>query len=80
MKPKDFDLDEFIQDLQGTCKTMESALPEGMTIEDLTEDDLENIDQEIFNCETCNWWCEVSEMASEEGSICRDCIGEGEEE
>ncbi len=71
MKPNDFDIQVLIDDLQGTCQTIEHFLPEGMEREDLTETDLETIDQEIFLCEQCGWWFEVSEQT--EDGLCRDC-------
>lgn len=71
-----FSITELIEDLKGTCKTIEEFLPEGMGREDITEEELEELDQEIFNCETCNWWYEQAENV--EGETCSNC-GEDEE-
>lgn len=40
-------------ELQGTCKSLAEA----------------GLDELIFECERCNWWCEISEM-SEDGWYC----------
>lgn len=78
MRPENFDVQKLVEDLQGTCKQLEEALPEEMELNDLTEEDHEFIDNEIFLCETCGWWCEISEQTME-GS-CRDCDGDDEDE
>lgn len=32
------------------------------------------IDQLMFRCEMCGWWCEIGEMADGDGvQICEDC-------
>lgn len=77
MKPENFDIAELVADLTGTCKTIAEFLPEGMTEDDLTPDDHEHIDQEIFECTQCGWWCEVSESNDKDGeNVCNDCNDE----
>lgn len=75
MKPADFNIQQLVDDLQGTCKTIEEFLPDGMEFEDLTSEDLQFIDENIFLCEKCGWWCELSEEAESEDSdrICNEC-------
>lgn len=82
MRAEDFDVVKLIENLQGTCealdKVLESLYP-GMTSEDLTEDDHDAIDQEIFKCETCDWWYEQGESGDAEGN-CLNCNNEIDEE
>lgn len=39
------------------------------------------LDQEIFMCSACGWWCEISEEASEDSDFddltCADCVSIG---
>lgn len=80
MRPENFDVEELVQDLTGTCQTIQHFLPEGMEESDLTEQDHEHIDSEIFNCHVCGWWCEQGESREQDGEdVCADCF-EGEEE
>lgn len=75
MKPNNFSISELIESLNGTCKTIAEALPDDMEEDDLTEADHEDIDNQIFLCEQCNWWCEICERI-EEDDICEDCKDE----
>lgn len=63
------DIDALIDSLKGTCGSI------GDYVEDeneLTATDYQRIDNEIFCCETCGWWCENSEM-SDTDMVCVDC-------
>ncbi len=42
--------------------------------DDLTEDDLLELDDLVSLCETCGWWCEADEMG--EDTVCRECENE----
>lgn len=75
MKLPNFDIQTVIDFLQGSTETIDSAIEilyPGMDREDLDQKDLETIDDQIFVCETCGWWCEISERADDE-EICEDC-------
>jgi len=73
-------LNSLINALQGTCMSLDEACSDlGINEDDLTEQDHSFIDQEIFRCETCAWWSEVSEMSMED-SVCTECNPEKEEE
>ena len=84
-RPEDFDINKVIEYLQGTCMNslqdgVEMCYP-GMDEEDLTDDDLSQFDNELFICETCGWWCEISEQCAEQESCsnqqtCSDCCQE----
>lgn len=70
-RTEDFNVQQLIESLKGTCKTIEEFLPEGMEREDLTAEDEEELDQEIFCCEQCSWWYEQAENTGDE--TCSDC-------
>ena len=75
MNLNDIDLwERIIYDLNGTCKTIAEALDdnEALDLEDY-EPFLSHLDNQIFRCECCNWWCDLSEMADDDSWNCRDC-------
>jgi len=80
MRATDFDLDKIVEQCRGTCmETIDDAIREhypDMSEDDLTEADLAQIDNEIFTCNECGWWCESSEAQLDEQAsdiICEDC-------
>lgn len=72
------EIDEIIETLQGTCMSLnegiQTILGEEAEFDDLTDEELEHIDSEIFLCESCGWWCELSEMSDEDEGNCQDCV------
>lgn len=68
------DVQKLIEYLQGTCNTLDSALDElfGCDSTEMTEDNHTELGLEIFLCEYCGWWCEISEVSDEDG-VCMDC-------
>lgn len=64
-----------IDSLRGSTDSIEATCEE----EDLNYDDelrqpeFNMIDEQIFLCETCGWWCETSEMSQDVDSVCNDC-------
>jgi hypothetical protein len=70
-RPENFNVQSLVDDLNGTCKTIDDFLPDGMTEEDLTKEDLKYIGWKIFRCETCHWWCESNEQ--DKNGNCNDC-------
>ena len=76
MRPENFDIKELINDLVGTSKDIEEVLPEGMRYEDLGTKDLYELDEKLFLCDECGWWCENSNMGEGDSTeqICHDCI------
>lgn len=70
---------EIVAQLTGSAQTLQAALRDG---EDEYDPVLvEAIDDAIFNCTTCGWWCENEEMAeSDDGPQCMECAGEEWEE
>lgn len=58
--------------LQGTCKSLADLGPEFEAIEDNPKFCAE-LDQLVFCCDGCNWWCELNEMAEGADWKCEDC-------
>ncbi len=80
MRSTDFDIHKVIESLQGTAQSIDDALPEGMEWADLIDEDHNAIDNEIFLCPDCGWWCETSESTDRDGEdVCQDC-GESDED
>lgn len=79
MRHPDFDIQDLIDSLQGTADSLGGALENlypGMELEDLNDKDHFEIDNTIFLCDECGWWCEISENAETDDSdemICQDC-------
>ncbi len=72
--------EDIAHELRGTCKHLSAILEENDM--DGADNDLEfcrRLDAVVFCCESCEWWCEVDEMAEEGDShgVCFDC-SEGE--
>lgn len=77
-KITDSQVKEIIEILQGTCDTLSGAVSEvvgdELSDDDLTMEQLEAIDSEIFCCDECSWWCDISEMSEcEDENKCTDC-------
>lgn len=73
-------LTRIIEYLQGSCETLDNAIKtitenDELDEDCLTEEQLEEIDDHIFNCTTCGWWYEVGECSeSDDGEmVCLDC-------
>lgn len=68
-------------ELFGTTRSLENVLEDNDAIEfENNSELLSEIDQRIFNCCTCGWWCEICEESSEEYGLhdftCLDCCGD----
>lgn len=81
MRPENFDIDDLIEALTGTTESIAHFLPEGMDEEDLTPEEVQRIDEEIFLCATCGWWCEISDNVESDDSElnCINCKDENED-
>jgi len=87
MKISNDQIEQIIQFLQGTCmNSLNDAVVEicgeEFSEDDLTSENHDQIDNEIFLCDTCGWWCEVSQEADTEElgeRICDDCKPDDEE-
>jgi hypothetical protein len=70
-------IDDLIQDLQGTTKSLDTATEElfGVSAFDLHIEVLSEIDNHIFQCDGCGWWCDLGEQSHEveDDMVCEDC-------
>lgn len=64
----------------GTCDTLD------LVFEELGHDELRDceqlldmIDEQVFECQSCSWWCEISEMVDGD-YICQDCGNDREDD
>ena len=70
--------EEVIHELLGTC---DSPAMKGNYVEALFDDAefCAYLDDQIFRCNECGWWCDISEEASEDNDrdelTCSDCCG-----
>lgn len=75
MRYKDFNLDKLIENLEGTCQTIDYVLGllyENMEESDLTEEEIETLESNIFLCDCCGWWFEVGCLGFEYCNECED--------
>lgn len=69
---------QIVADMTGTCMDVETFLQEG---EDALDPILvEAIDSEIFCCSCCEWWCELSEIATDVEGNAKDCCTDCDDE
>lgn len=71
--------DEVIHELLGSCKSLFEVLEFHNTEHlELDHSFCAEIDSRIFCCESCNWWCEISEMVDDASDrwVCEDCAGD----
>lgn len=69
-------IENVIDDLRGTCSSLDKVLDYyGSSFEELSLENCDQIDSEIFNCECCGWWCDISELSSkiDDALVCTDC-------
>lgn len=56
-----------IEELKGTCNSID--------LDEFTAVELQLLDEEIFECEECNWWCSKDEE-SVQPLVCTECANE----
>lgn len=75
-------IEELIGYLNGTCLSDSVAVPaiygeDFNDLMDLSDVELATLDDAIFLCAGCSWWCEVWEAVDDNGEdVCRDCAEE----
>lgn len=81
MKITTTQVNTLINYLQGTCMSMsESCEDLNFSEDDLTIKQLQEIDNWIFQCSGCGWWCERGEAHDVNGEdMCDDCYEEWQE-
>jgi len=71
------DWSEIIDCLRGTCNGSLSALIEERGLEAEEDEICAAVDDAIFECSVCGWWCEIDEECSEDCGAddltCRQC-------
>lgn len=74
-------LADVIEDLKGQCVFDLEYFCEERLLGELTTNELNVVDNEVFCCEGCGWWCSIDEMAvnASEGLYCDDCVEELED-
>lgn len=64
-------------DLIGTCQSLgEACESAGFKPDDLSNDELAELDSLVLECERCNWWCETGDCDASQKSgdvACSDC-------
>ena len=74
------------QDLIGSSgagfSSIEDYMEEEGDVENLTPDELLTIDNIVFQCTTCDWWCGEDEKNEDESDqwVCTECFKEGKED
>ena len=67
-------IDHVVDSLRGTCETFDRAA-EAHGLSPMDAELCEALDQQIFNCCICGWWCDLDEMADNDfnDQVCGDC-------
>lgn len=71
---------EIIEYLRGTCQSADEVFEKFDTnFDDITLEEARVIDEHIFCCDACGWWCETSEMSEDwedyaDEPVCEDCV------
>ena len=72
---------EVIDYLVGTRKSLDEGLNAfGKDLMDITEEELDEVNEAIFRCDICSWWCTVGEMADGYETMCNECYIAEEDE
>lgn len=70
---------ELIDNLQGTCNDLNHGIQEVFGEEfnsfNIDNEVIEQLELDIFLCDCCGWWCEISEESDVDDCerICEDC-------
>lgn len=78
----DVDLwEKIIHHLSGSCDSLIQVLVyyDAEALEDHMPF-LDYLDNQIFRCECCNWWCAISESSENDPVECVDCNPNNEDE
>lgn len=76
IKNNGIDIEQVIEDLTGSCDSLHSVLNSyGFTDDDMTSEKYLRLDEEIFCCDSCGWWCEINEEHENDNGdrVCDDC-------
>jgi hypothetical protein len=64
-----------IDRLRGTAQSLD-AVADDMGLQWMEGGIMAQIDEQIFNCSDCNWWCDIDEEVSEYVVDCADLVCE----
>jgi len=65
-------MDSIIADLEGTCQRFADVLSTyEIKEDDLSFDELQQLDDSIYCCSNCGWWSESGDQ--DEDGNCSDC-------
>lgn len=69
---------QIIEELQGTAKSLNEVCNSfGLDSNQLTIEELELLDEEIFQCQNCGWWVDVTEKNERDFDfVCNECFEE----
>lgn len=79
-------IQELIDSVEGgVCKSIDELCRESLEVEleELTKEELSEIDQNIFTCDQCGWTMSVDDLGDREesdGFLCRECEDENKNE
>ena len=69
---------QLAEELRGTVGTVDTAAEHlfDLSEDELTLEDCRALDDQVFLCTTCGWWCETSELCEDDDTgenVCQDC-------
>ena len=64
--------DEAAASLIGTCQSIASLGEEYKTLE-MNGEFCARLDEQVFECTQCGWWCGQEEMADNDDWVCQEC-------
>jgi len=80
------EIEELIEDLQGTTQNIADAISKlfdrfdvEYTICNITDETLQAIENEIFQCDECGWWYDQPYNDENGDTLCDYCLSEREE-
>lgn len=67
---------EVVEQLQGQCTLSLADVATEAECNDIAF--CREVDDQIFECEACGWWCEISDLAEVDSDeqYCQDCQSE----
>lgn len=76
--------EQVAQELQGTCNSLSTVLRNlfGADEAEKIESDKDfcfHLDNEVFLCDECGWWCELCESSIVDSTKCDECAPENDE-
>jgi hypothetical protein len=84
MKTREEKIKELAHDLIGSSgmSDLETYMEDEGEIQDITLDEFKMIDEIVFKCTCCDWWCGEDEKETNENDewVCRECHGDNAEE